>query len=809
MAEKTGKLHMIGHAHLDPVWLWRWTEGLQEAKATFRSALDRLDEDENFCFVSSSAAFYAWIEESDPGMFSEIQQRVSEGRWSLVGGWWVEADCNLPCGESFVRQALYGQRYFQSRFGKKAVVGFNPDSFGHHAMLPQLLKKSGLDYYVFMRPMPHEKGLPSRVFWWESDDGSQVLCYRIPYQYLTWGDDVRSHVLRCSEELRAPLGMLMCFYGVGNHGGGPTRANIDSIHRLAEDPDLPALEFSTPERYFRAVEQERLFLPVIHDELQHHASGCYAAHSGIKQWNRRAENALMLAEKVNILAQWIGGRSFDQGLGQAWKSTLFNQFHDILAGTSLETAYEDARDSFGEAVSIAGRTTAFALQALSWNIDIVPEDNMTPVFVFNPHSWPVTGPVELEMSQLGSDSLLVTESQEPVAWQEIRSQALTKSRQRLAFTAELPPLGYRVFKLYRSGGPQPFSMIDAGPHWLENEHLRLDMDPVTGCIAGLKDKRLGVSVFQGPAARPAVIEDHSDTWSHGVTHFHKDAGQFRLVSMEKIEQGCVQATLRVTSSYGRSRLVQDFVLYRGRAAVEVRVTVDWREQFKMLKLRFPIHAAKARAVSEIPYGSMEREAHGQEEPSGSWVDVSGESPDGEVRFGVAIVNTGKYSYDVTGSDIGLTVLRSPVYAHHDPAVPEEDGQYTFIDQGTQTFSYSICPHEGMWEDAGVLKQALELNQPPEAYFESCHRGSLPMMDSYVQVDSDTVVVSALKEAESGGDMILRCVETARRQTQVTITLPPWGRTIEAELQPSEIKTFRVPKASAEPVTETDLLEEPL
>ena len=194
MANRTeGTLHMIGHAHLDPVWLWRWTEGFQETKATFRSALDRMKEYDDFQFISSSAAFYEWIEQSDPAMFAEIQNRVREGRWCLVGGWWIEPDCNIPAGESFVRQGLYGQRYFMEKFGRKAVVGFNPDSFGHAASLPQILKKSGLHYYVFMRPMPNEKGLPSRLFWWESDDGSRVLTYRIPYEYLNWGRDIEDH----------------------------------------------------------------------------------------------------------------------------------------------------------------------------------------------------------------------------------------------------------------------------------------------------------------------------------------------------------------------------------------------------------------------------------------------------------------------------------------------------------------------------------------------------------------------------------------------------------------------------------------
>ena len=220
---KQTKLHMIGHGHIDPVWLWRWPEGFQEVKATFRSVLDRMNEYDDFIFTCSSAAFYAFVEENDPEMFAEIRRRVREGRWVIVGGWWVEPDCNIPGGESFVRQGLYGQRYFHSRFGVIARTGFNPDSFGHAATLPQILKKSGMDFYTFMRPGPHEKGLPGRLFWWESNDGSRVLAFRIPFEYLTWSGDIEKHVRKCEGEAKEPFNEIMCFYGVGNHGGGPTK----------------------------------------------------------------------------------------------------------------------------------------------------------------------------------------------------------------------------------------------------------------------------------------------------------------------------------------------------------------------------------------------------------------------------------------------------------------------------------------------------------------------------------------------------------------------------------------------------------
>src|SRR5438105_4479817 len=386
MSDKT--LHMIGNAHLDPVWLWQWPEGFQEVKATFRSVLDLMKEYDDFLFTASSAALYQWIEQNDPAMFEEIKQRVAEGRWEIAGGWWIEPDCNVPSGESLVRQGLYGQHFFRDKLGVTATVGYNVDSFGHSAMLPQILRKSGMTSYVFLRPQPHELGLPSRLFWWESDDGSRVLACRIPYEYCTWGRELHQHVRKCMAELKAPLDELLCFYGVGNHGGGPTRENLRSIRELDRDPALPALSFSTPTRFFESLRHKDVPLPVVHDELQHHARGCYSVHSGVKQWNRRAENLLLTAEKFAVLARHCTGLPYPSDFGRAWKDVLFNQFHDILGGTSIEPAYTDARDSYGEAITIATRHLNNAVQALAWHIDVEPCEECTPLAVFNPHSWP-------------------------------------------------------------------------------------------------------------------------------------------------------------------------------------------------------------------------------------------------------------------------------------------------------------------------------------------------------------------------------------------------------------------------------------
>ena len=688
MISKKKKLYLIGNAHIDPVWLWQWQDGFHETKATFRSALDRMNEYDDFVFVSSSAAIYEWVEQSDPEMFAEIKQRVSEGRWKIVGGWWIEPDCNIPSGESFVRQGLYGQHYFKNKFGVTANVGYNVDSFGHNGMLPQILKKSGMPNYVFMRPSPHEKGLPGRLFWWESDDGSRVLTFRIALEYGSWGKELTRHIQNIAAELKDPMNEMLCFYGVGNHGGGPTKENLDSILTLRKDPQMPELVLSSPDEFFTSIRDNSAVYPVVHEDLQHHASGCYSAHSGVKKWNRTAENKLLAAEKFSAFAERITGQPYSNEFDRAWKNVLFNQFHDILAGTSLEVAYDDAHDLYGEAMSIADRALNSAIQSLAWKINIEPEPGLIPIVVFNPHSWPIQSNVEMEINGLTANQILVDDQDRQVPFQFVQSQSAA-GRVRLSFIADLPSMGYRVYRMVSRAEAKAFEPVEASQTVLENERFRLEFDAETGYIKSLRDKKRELEVFIDQAAVPVVLDDDSDTWSHNVFTFNQVAGKFTARKVELVEEGPVKSVIRVTSEYNKSTLIQDFAVFANRDEIEVSVSVDWHEQQKMLKLRFPLNLIQMKANYEIPYGHIERMANGEEEPGQSWIDVSGISRDTGYRYGFSILNDAKYSFDVNIRDMGFTVLRSPIYAHHMPLVPDPEKLYTYMDQGLQKFHYTI------------------------------------------------------------------------------------------------------------------------
>ena len=804
---KSLTIHMIGNSHIDPVWLWRWHEGCQVVRSTFRKVLNLMKEFPEFIFTSSSAAFYEWIENIEPEMFNEIKQMINNGRWVIVGGWWVEPDCNIPCGESFVRQALYGQRYFKEKFGLITEVGYNIDSFGHNAMLPQILTKCRLKNYVFMRPnMNENKEVPGEVFWWESPDGSRVLCYRIPVSYATKGN-VLDHIKKTMETIKISLKDYMCFYGQGDHGGGPTREDVISIMEANRREDIPRIIFSSPNIFFRKVREINVQLPIFRGELQHHASGCYSVHSEVKRKNRLAENLLCVAEKASVLVYILFKKRYPQDtLTNIWKKLLFTQFHDAIAGTCIAEAYEDIRDIHGEVLNEGNIVLNDALQALASKIDT--RGPGTPIVVFNPHSWAIRFPVEVE--GVNGEGSLLDRFGQTVPMQRIKSSANVRDwRQRVVFIAEVPPLGYMVYhNISEKSALSSTRKLLASENMLENEWFRLEVDPSTGYISRLYDKRNKVEVFNGRAYVPLVIKDLSDTWSHGVTVFDDVIGAFKDAKVCLNENGDVRATLSIENKYGNSLMQTYLSLYRDLPFIWIKASLNWQEQHKMLKLSFPVGVEDPVATHSIPYGYIIRPCNGEEEPMQSWVDVSGYVKDkrGEkVVYGLSICNDCKYSCSVIGSEIRLTILRSPVYAHHVPYVLEPNIRYRYIDQGWQDFSLILLPHAGTWRKAQTPKTADLLNVKPIAFIEDKHEGNLPADNSFIEVSQDNIIVSALKKHEDSENLILRCYESYGVTTNAEINLTLVGKRWTAAFRPYEIKTFLIPVGEGD-VKEVDMLE---
>jgi alpha-mannosidase len=821
---------MIGNAHLDPVWLWPWQEGNQEARATFRSVLDRMEEYPDFVFTCDQIVLLSWVEEQDPELFARIQDRVAEGRWVNAGGWWVEPDNNMPMGESFARQGLYGQRYLLSRFGVLASVGMNVDPFGHNGMLPQILRGHRLDSYMFLRPGKHESDLDDSLFWWEAPDGSRVLAYRIPFEYCSPPGDVAWQTEKSIAQLDSSLGEGMVFYGVGNHGGGPTKANIDSIHRYDRMGTFGRMKMSSPREYFdEMLARGPAFLEnlgVRRDDLQHHAPGCYSAHSGIKAWQRRAQFSVLNAERWAAVSALDSGIEYPRDdLERAWKQVLFNQFHDILPGSAIEQSYDDARDQLGEAVAISKRIITRAHNLIAARIDIPFEPATQPVVVFNPHPWAVEEDVELQYGVQPTGVHVVDGAGVTTVSQRVQSVATTddKGRGAVAFRASLPPFGYRLYRL-RPGpalDPAPSRGLVVSETVLENEFLRAEFDPATGWLSSLLNKETGIDVVAGAAGdtHTQICDDPTDTWGHRVISYAWEGAPMTVDRIAVRQSGALRASIRVERSWGRSTLVEEFILGHDARALRVEVTLDWREQAHLLKLRFPTALTDPKATYEIPYGELERPVDGAEEPAQSWVDLTG-TIDG-APAGLTVVATDKHGWDVspgdaaagTGPSIGITAVRSPVYSWHDPRLLDESGIYSFQDQGIQRFRYELVPHAGDHRAAQPARRAIELGQRVRAMLESFHEGPLGPEGSFADDGHGSVLVTAIKgsedavDAPGGAELIVRAVETRGESVDARIELPLVGRTIEATFEPYRIRTFRVPREGD--IVELDLLELPL
>ncbi|MNI21879.1 alpha-mannosidase [compost metagenome] len=644
----------------------------------------------------------------------------------------------------------------------------------------------------------------------------------------------------------------MSFYGVGNHGGGPTVANLQLIDEIREQHGREQIILSSPNQFFADMTRDNPVIPIVKDEMQRHAIGCYSAHSESKANNRRAEHRLLSAEKFSSIANVLVGLPYPKApLQLAWENVMFNQFHDIMGGCSIKEAFDDVREFHGEALAIGARTLNAALQKISWAIDTMkPEVNSlskdkdwqtweqddlgAPIVVFNPLSWEVETLVKVN-KKLRS---VTDEAGTSTAIQTVRASRTNAKEDKwdTLITARVPAFGYRVYWTYRDKDipAEPLLggvLVEANV--LENDKIRVKLDAHTGYISSIFDKLTDSELLSGKGAVPIVIDEHhSDTWGHALVQYRDEIGRFGDAHIKILEQGPLRATIRVTSTYNNSVLRQDISLSHHTPDLQVRVQLDWREKHKMLKLSFPIHVEQPQSVSEIPYGFIERATDGNEVPGQQWVDVYGIVP-GEVAGrvsdqlkgqesdqlkdkesdqvlieeqkirGMALLNDSKYAYDVQGSEIRMTVVRSPIYADH---FGVRDDQVEYMDQGMQEFAYTLTPHSGSWKDGRVIQKANELNVPPLLIWETYHEGPLPQYAEGIEISSTSIVATAFKRAEEGKGWIIRCYETLGQQTQSMFKLQALQREWSSTFGKCEIKTFFIPDDSSLAVEEVNFVE---
>lgn len=790
---KRDTYYLVGNAHLDPMWQWRWQEGSMEAKATIRSALDRMKEFPEFRFVCSSASVFQWVEEFAPEMLTEIKQRVAENRFIIVGGWHVQPDCNLPSGEAFARQALYAQRYFHDTFGVTAKVGYCVDTFGHCATLPMILKNSGMDSYIFMRPSPKEMEMESDAFEWIAPDGSSVITYRI-LQYsakLENMEKLNERIDYLEKNTKTDLPFLPLFYGVGNHGGGPTIRNLKLMEEYKKTHTDKKLIYSDLQDFFDNIRHGGYTLPRYIGDLQHHASGCYAAESRVKNGIRRAESDLIAAESYNMLSHIYCDRPIkNKELHKAWDAVCFCHFHDSMDGCSIKEAHEDTLDMLGMAKYAAAVVENNALQTISWKIDTKDRSLGQPVVVFNPHGFEAT-----DLVQINKNFSTVKDAQ----GNNIPCQAVMSSshecynRPDTLFEATVPALGYRVYYLSEdadatpqestvSATPcqtQPSANCKDGPV-LENEYYRIQFEEYSGYISSFIDKQTGEALITDRAAMPVVVDEYyHDTWSHGKNFFSDTMARFSDATVSIIENGPVRATVKVVSRYNDSTLTQFFSLSAGGKKLDVRAYVDWREKHKLLKMYWPMNVNNPEAYYEIPFGVIKRPCDGEEEPGIRWTAIKG------TNRGFALLNNNTYSSSVKDNILCQTVLRSPIFGDHgEPRTPESE----YTSQGRTDFNYTIMPLNEGWDT--VIKAGLVLNKGLTNILDTWHEGSLSNDSlSSLNISAPNVIVSAVKRSEDGTGTILRVYETNGIATKFTATGQILPCALNAQIEANSVQTW--------------------
>ena len=802
--------YLIGNAHLDPVWQWKVSEGLSLIRSTYRSALDRMKENKDYKFTSACAGYYFWIKHIEPDMFEEIKQRVKEGRWGAVGGMWVQPDCNIPSGESFCRHFLYSQRFFLENFGKTTKVGYNVDSFGHSAALPQLFKKSGIDYYVYMRPtreIENPSLPPENLHIWQGADGSEVTAFRIPDYY---NSDLSANRLKCYLDKTQDQ---MVFYGIGNHGGGPSKEHLKQAEELVKKGNFV---YAVPDEYFKDTEGAKM--PTVKGDLKHHAAGCYSANSRVKYENRRSECELVSAEIFDTLAGiTVGGGHNSAEFEKAWQRVMFNQFHDVIAGCCIKEAYVDCFNAFGYARQKAHELQNFALQRIAAKIKTTDfltadfsemrdrlwyrEGEGSPMVVFNPHPFTVK-----EYVSFGAYSVtrVVDHNGNDVPYQMVRAPYTDcENVKKCLFEVDLPAMGYRVYYIYKktenSSETKTVTDLKATENTLENNLVKIVFNEESGAVKSYVFKAGNREFAKGELCKAIVCDDSEhDTWSHLINYFNDDIDSFGEGRLSLIENGPVRATVKSVTRHGKSVLKRYYTLYKNDARLYVRCVLDVDEEYKLIKFSFPVNVQSPEAVYSMPYGFIEKAPNGEEDVAHEWADIK----DADTGAGLGLINDGRYSHCAVENDLRIIVARSCAYLDH-YGKDYRDEEMEFIDKGEHEFNLILFPHTEK-ATAQLANCGKILNMPPVLIQESHHDGVLPQEYSALKLNKSNIGISALKYSEDNDGIIVRFTENAGEQTNVTVNFAAIGKTFELSFTPQEVKTVKI-SASGE-VKEVNITE---
>lgn len=838
-------VHLICTAHIDPVWMWSWEEGLREAISTFHTAADLLDAFPEFTFNHNESVLYAWMEEYDPALFARIQAHVRGGRWHIAGGWYLQPDLNLPGGETIARVILEGRRYFAEKFGARPKVAYNFDTFGHPHSLPQMLKQSDFEMYIHCRPVASQMELPGPFYRWQGVDGSEVLAVRPDTGW--YGTPHPGQALVQAKNgvntARATGRDTLVTWGLGDHGGGATRHDLLALRQLIEetaaDGDVVVVH-STPEAFLERLRPHRESLPVVRGELQRTLSGTYTSVAPIKRQMRSGEAWLASAERWASIAWWRGLQPYPAAaLYEAWQHLMFNTFHDVLCGSLVESAIDGVNDMYGRARDIARRVVVKAQHALLPNV--TPTPDTIPIFVFNPHSTPVKAAVGINfLSAYGPPPsqdpyTLYDDSGAPVTSQNRGGSSIILDEGTwqpfCGFVADVPPLSARRYEVRWQAPPPAEPRLnvheDAQAVTVETPFWTARIDRSAGALTSLIERASGREILRGPL-RFMAMHDHAHAWGGENNWIYNvpcapltaltpdEVGAFSGMeghqgeAVRVITRGAVWVTVECLVGWQHTRASIRLTFYADLPHVDIDTRLYMQARRKMLKLQFPLAVDDARAVNEVPYGLTDRPTDASEYPCARWVRL--DSADG---FAVGVANNGVNGFDAsTDGVLNMSVSRGGTHCSWSETDVPLDKSYTFMDQTQIDTRFRVIAGMASALATSLPLAAAELNQPLERFFTYAH-ATLPadapaQSPAFLTVTPPQVTLAALKQSLDGQALIVRLQETAGDSVEARVRLEG-----DAEqhftFTPHALRTWRVTR---QPDGTTDwqacnLLEEPL
>jgi len=799
------KLHLACSAHIDPAWLWRWNEGLAETISTFRVVADFCENYDGFVFNHNEALLYEWVEEHEPELFERIKKLVKAGKWKIIGGWYLQPDCVMTSGESLIEHINLGKEYFMEKFGTFPKTAINYDPFGHTRGLVQILKKNGYDGYTFMRP----ENLAG-VYRWEGFDGSEIIAHSLGTSYGNLKGNALRHIKNYINNFNEKT-IGFCPWGVGNHGGGPSKIDLEEINEfIKECKDIEVLH-SDPDRYINEINKEELdrfdgsFIPCM--------VGCYTSMIRIKQGNRRLENKIASTEKIMNYAGMETG--FDE-LKKAKKALAFCQFHDILPGTAIKSAEDDSLATLGYGEEITDKLYMKAFFKLCEG-QKKAKDGEIPIMVFNPHPYEIEGEFEVGFLLSGRNW---AEDEETIArvydkngnflpTQNEKAEATLNVDwvKKISFVGKLAPSSVTRFdcqlelvKMTPSSSTRFEHCLDAARNntLADSQFISVENDKMTARISkktGLIDLyKVDSKVYIENSGKIEVYNDNEDPWGMTVDSFCDLAGYFELMSdaeanefmgypeekisnVRVVEDGEVRTKVQAFFKYGRSVAVVEYTLPKHGTYIDVDILMYSAQPNKMIKYRLDTKLC-GKPYGETAFGHYELYNDEKESVFHKWCGIKEESDR------LYVVNKGIYGGSFTPSTIKLSLLRTPIYAAHpmgeDRMIAPHDRFVQHIDMGERRFTFRITTEENIAREAQIYNEAPQLL----SFFPS---GEGEKKGESIVVDNSSVILSSVRKM--GDKCSLLLYNASDDENDATIELKNQNKTFKIHFGKHEFKTI--------------------